>query len=712
MRSIIRGLIASAESDPEAARVMGGGGEVWTNRMLVHRMFSIATYLRRNVRAGSRVVLQTDSAGLFWSGFAGTCAAGCDVVPVSASAPYGVTDRIRVELTPAYWLGDRELRSIVGEASMIEAEDFGGAILLSSGTTGRSRFLRRSSEMLDRIAKVLVASGLHAARDHVIASLPLHHAYGLEHAFLAPALANGRVTHASSFDSREFLSCIRGGCNVLATVPPALRVLLDEGWPSETRGRVIVAGTPLSGSLRRRFETEVERWDLVDLYGATELGTIWLDHGSGGVPVDGVEVRLDGGDRGEILVRSRTRFDYYCDDPQARFTDTGMDEEDWFRTGDVGHRCTDVSFAVEGRCKLVFDVGGLKVNPFDVEAALDAHPAVQASLVGPIGAKDGVRRVRALVELRKRSGEACGLCSPHDLRTFLHDRVPPHAIPRMIEFVESLPRSASGKLLREFPDQGQVCGDHGAVLELGPRDEGSSQSTRAIFDAAADGYDWSSAAGFLWTDGWYRRRELNRCGLSLGDALLDVGGGSGRAAVIASSMVGPSGRVTLVDPSPGMRVLAARKGIQEIHEGIAEQLPVGDSEFDVVVMGYMLRHVHDLERGFQEALRALKPLGRICVLEITEPRGPLSKAAFRLFAFRVLPFLSWVGTRQAAVVPMMRLWAETMQRAPSDAQVVRALQRAGFVGIRRRCEFGIFTSYRGIKPASVSARADGILSAN
>jgi len=199
MRSIIRGLIASAESDPEAARVMGGGGEVWTNRMLVHRMFSIATYLRRNVRAGSRVVLQTDSVGLFWSGFAGTCAAGCDVVPASASAPSGVTDRIRVELAPAYWLDDGELRSIVGEASMIEAEDVGGAILLSSGTTGRSRFLRRSSEMLDRIAKVLVASGLHTARDHVIASLPLHHAYGLEHAFLRPRwpMAGSRTHHRS-----------------------------------------------------------------------------------------------------------------------------------------------------------------------------------------------------------------------------------------------------------------------------------------------------------------------------------------------------------------------------------------------------------------------------------------------------------------------------------------------------------------------------------
>jgi ubiquinone/menaquinone biosynthesis C-methylase UbiE len=194
--------------------------------------------------------------------------------------------------------------------------------------------------------------------------------------------------------------------------------------------------------------------------------------------------------------------------------------------------------------------------------------------------------------------------------------------------------------------------------------------------------------------------------------MLDVGGGSGRTAIIASSIVGSGGRVALVDPSPGMRALAARKGIQEIHEGLAERLPVADSEFDLVVMGYMLRHVQDLESGFSEAFRALKPLGQICILEITEPRVPLSRTAFRMFAQWILPVLSWMGTRRAAVFPMMRLWADTMRHAPSERQVVGALESAGFVGVRRRCELGIFTSYRAIKPVPTSGATAGILRAS
>jgi demethylmenaquinone methyltransferase/2-methoxy-6-polyprenyl-1,4-benzoquinol methylase len=236
--------------------------------------------------------------------------------------------------------------------------------------------------------------------------------------------------------------------------------------------------------------------------------------------------------------------------------------------------------------------------------------------------------------------------------------------------------------------------------------------TRDLFDSAADGYDTSSALGFLWSDRWYRRRELLGAGLREGCNLLDVGGGSGRTAIIAQAIVGPAGRVVLVDPSARMRAVAERHGVRETREGSAEHLPASSDEFDVVMMAYMIRHVHDRVLAFREAYRVLRPMGRICVLEVCEPRGACARSIFRLFASRVLPALSLMASGRRSVVPMMRYWAETMRSAASPPEIVESIASAGFVGARTRCELGIFRTYRGIKPEIPRGSCGGVASAS
>jgi len=699
MRAVIEAILDDERERPELRRIVDSDGRVWTGRQLGGGVRSVAGHLGSRVSAGSRVAVQTRSAGRFWAACAGACAAGCDAILVPADAPRAVIDRVTSKLSPAAWLND-ELLASLPESDPLSSNDTGGVILLSSGTTGRSRFVRRSPAAIDAVASGLVDEGLCVRGHRSLACVPLHHAYGFEHAFLGPALGGVELVHMGAFDPLRALELLRDGLDLLATVPPALRALLDCGWESSRACTVVVAGTPLPPALRRVFAATDGRCQLVDLYGATELGTIWLDRGNGGEPVAGVEVRVDPNGTGELLVRSATRADGYLDSGHS-VTQAEKFPGGWFRTGDLGASAGDGKFRLTGRKKLVFDVAGLKVNPFDVEAAIDEHPAVTASIVAPIVDAAGVGRVHASVELRSESPGAIAGIDAAGLRSFLRDRLPAHAIPRQIEFVERLPRTASGKLIR---GSDSAVGAQGASSPVCRRREGLESVevrrrwTKKLFDESAEGYDWSSAAGLLWTDGWYRRRQLRAAGLAVGQSILDVGGGTGRTASIAASIVGPSGRVSIVDPSTGMAAVARRKGIAEVHIGIAESLPVPDASFDMVVMAYMLRHVEDLNQGFREAMRVLRPHGRICVLEITKPEGRLQRSLFRWVAAGILPVLSVVGSRKGAVYPMMSYWAETMEDAAAPRVVTDALSSAGFAGVRHRLELGVFSAYRGMKP--------------
>ncbi|MCS7101306.1 MAG: class I SAM-dependent methyltransferase [Burkholderiaceae bacterium] len=231
--------------------------------------------------------------------------------------------------------------------------------------------------------------------------------------------------------------------------------------------------------------------------------------------------------------------------------------------------------------------------------------------------------------------------------------------------------------------------------------EGEAQRAawvRRIFDRTARDYDrveWLMALG---SGSWYRRQALARAGLAPGMRVLDVGTGTGLTARAAIELAGDPACVIGVDPSAGMLAASTVPARSPRVVGCAEQLPLADACIDFVAMGFALRHVADLDAVFAEYYRVLRPGGRLCILEITRPRGRFTDFLLRAYLGRVVPWLSALAGHSAEIPRLMRYYWDTIEACVPPATVLERLQRAGFAGVERHVEGGIFSEYRARKP--------------
>jgi demethylmenaquinone methyltransferase/2-methoxy-6-polyprenyl-1,4-benzoquinol methylase len=214
-----------------------------------------------------------------------------------------------------------------------------------------------------------------------------------------------------------------------------------------------------------------------------------------------------------------------------------------------------------------------------------------------------------------------------------------------------------------------------------------------LFDATAGDYDRIERTLSFGTGAWYRRRALLRAGLAPGMRVLDVAIGTGLVAREALAVLGAQGYVAGVDPSAGM--LRAARAIAPIPvvQGLGERLPFADGQFDFLSMGYALRHVSDLRRLFREFRRVLRPGGVACVLEIARPDNALSRGALKLYLRGIAPLLSRLVARTPEAPTLYRYFWDTIEACVPPAQIMGALQEAGFEDVRRHVEARIFSEY-------------------
>lgn len=219
--------------------------------------------------------------------------------------------------------------------------------------------------------------------------------------------------------------------------------------------------------------------------------------------------------------------------------------------------------------------------------------------------------------------------------------------------------------------------------------------TQAMFDQAAPGYDNAEGLTALGSGAWYRREVLRRTGLQPAMTLLDVAAGTGLVTVAGRELVGPSGKVWALDPSPGMLAELRKKIDVETIVAYAESIPLPDSEVDFISMGYALRHVGDLNLAFAEFLRVLRPNGRVCIMEISRPRSRFLRSLLHFHIAVIVPVLARLTRRHADVKRLWEYYGDTIEAALEPELILDALRRAGFADVTCSVTMGVFREYTG-----------------
>jgi demethylmenaquinone methyltransferase/2-methoxy-6-polyprenyl-1,4-benzoquinol methylase len=214
-----------------------------------------------------------------------------------------------------------------------------------------------------------------------------------------------------------------------------------------------------------------------------------------------------------------------------------------------------------------------------------------------------------------------------------------------------------------------------------------------LFDTGAPHYDRVVSVMSLGTGGVYRRAALRRHGLVPGMRLLDVATGTGPVARAAAGILRGEGLIVGLDPSRGMLNESRRLGDATLVQGIGEALPFADGSFDLLTMGYALRHVPDLEMTFREYRRVLRPGGHVLILEISRPTSSIGRKLAAFYFGRLVPLATRLGTGSAGAGDMMRYYWDTIEQCVPPEAILRAMATAGLEKPERVISGGIFSEF-------------------
>jgi demethylmenaquinone methyltransferase/2-methoxy-6-polyprenyl-1,4-benzoquinol methylase len=230
------------------------------------------------------------------------------------------------------------------------------------------------------------------------------------------------------------------------------------------------------------------------------------------------------------------------------------------------------------------------------------------------------------------------------------------------------------------------------------QDEGQRRHfVSRLFDRTARHYNWINRVMSFGTGERYRRDAMLRAGLLPGMAVLDVCIGTGQVARPALRVTGAEGSVIGLDASFGMLAEAQHTVPAPLVQALVEQLPVRSDSFDLVTMGYALRHVTDLGQVFSEYRRVLKPGGKLLILELTRPRSRLLYHIIRIYLHRVVPAIARLGSGTGDARTLMRYFWDTIDSCVPPATIIDALSGVGLNQANRYCMAGIFSEYTAVK---------------
>ena len=419
--------------------------------------------------AGARAVLADHR-------FAGTAAAAlADPRGKAVDLVVGITDEARSGL--ADLSADRrhvDYESLLAEASAEEPQGqrLGGPMFYTSGTTGRPKGVRGAltgaASLPPDVMKQAAAgvASMIPPTGRTLLCGPFYHSAQWAFTFL-PLLGGASVVMRHKFDAAETLTVIDAHkVTHMHLVPTQMKRLLD--LPESVRlafsGASLQAvwhgAAPCPPAVKQGM---IEWWGpkITEYYGSTEgsiISTIssqeWLVRGgSVGRPGDHVEViivdddgrRVAAGAEGVLYFRNRSGADFAYHNDEAKTASAHL-EPGVFTTGDVGRIDEDGYLWLTDRKIDMIISGGVNIYPAEIEGVLNAHPAVADAAVIGVPDEEVGESVKAVVALKSGLAPSPGLAE--DLRAHCRARLAGYKTPRTVDFAESIPRSAAGKILK------------------------------------------------------------------------------------------------------------------------------------------------------------------------------------------------------------------------------------------------------------------------
>jgi benzoate-CoA ligase len=454
------------------------GEERVTYGELFRRACGAGARLRElGVEAGDRVLLVMDDCAGFPPVFLGAIRIGAVPVPVNPLYAASEYDYFVSDSGASVAVVDAACAEKVAAARVVRVEELQGRVddfpaeptraddmafwLYSSGSTGSPKAVVHGQRDMLATCETYARHVLRIREDDVtFSTTKLFHAYGLGNGLSFPywagastVLLPGRPTPEAVFEV-----VARERPTLVFSVPTLYNAMLHadaaQDWSSVRF--CVSAAEPLPAEVWHRWH-ERHGLEILDGIGSTEMLHIYCSNrigevvpGSSGAPVPGYEVKLvdehgqelEGEATGDLYVRGDSMLSGYWNQPE-RTADSIRDG--WFYSRDRYRRDADGSYWYEGRADDMFKVSGLWVSPIDVEARLIEHPSVREAAVVAADA-GGLTTAKAFVVCEASASRGDSLAD--ELGAFCGERLHRYQVPRLIEFVDDLPKTVTGKILR------------------------------------------------------------------------------------------------------------------------------------------------------------------------------------------------------------------------------------------------------------------------
>jgi long-chain acyl-CoA synthetase len=341
-------------------------------------------------------------------------------------------------------------------------------LMYTSGTTGFPKGVMATHRNIRHNATKF--GGVHfKPEDTVMVATPIFHCWGLVNGTFGMLCRGGTVITVERFYADQTLAEIerlkptifQGVPTIFQGVPPMFNLLLRQPDLHTRDFSSVVfclsAATKMPENLIRQVEERL-KWRYAEAWGLTEVSCVGTTAhytqtriGSCGRGMDDAEIKvvddfgntLPPGQQGELCIKGTCVTNGYLNKAEA--TKNAFDAEGWFHSGDVAHMDEDGYAYIVDRKKDMINVGGEKVFPSEVEDMMITHPKIKDLVV--VGIPDDLKgeAPKAFIHLKEDD-----TATEEEIKEFCKLKMAPYKVPVAVEFVEEIPRSASGKALRRM----------------------------------------------------------------------------------------------------------------------------------------------------------------------------------------------------------------------------------------------------------------------